>query len=73
VFNDGERTIARYIRDRRLDAIALELRTAARRAELSELAAHHGYRGHEAMSRAFRERFGVSPTEYRAREYRALG
>ncbi len=65
VFNDDERTLARYIRDRRLDAIALALRSTADRTGLSELAARNGYGSQEAMSRAFRERFGMAPTEYR--------
>ncbi len=65
VFNDEERTLARYIRDRRLDAIALALRSTTDRTGLSELAARNGYGSHEAMSRAFRERFGMAPTEYR--------
>lgn len=65
VFNDEERTLARYIRDRRLDAIALALRSTTDRTALSELAARNGYGNPEAMSRAFRERFGMAPTEYR--------
>lgn len=73
VFNDGERTISRFIRERRTEAVAFFLRTSARRLPSAELAANHGFVSTDSMSRAFRDRFGMSPSEYRAGGHRTLG
>lgn len=73
VFNDGERTIARFVRDRRIEAVAFRLRTDTERVPLPVLAAEHGFSSSDAMSRAFRERYGMGPGEYRAGGHRSFG
>lgn len=73
VFNDGDRTIGRYIRDRRTEAVAFALRTSTARTPLPELAAQHGFVSVETMSRAFQHRYGMSITEYRAGGHRTFG
>ena len=72
VFNDDQRTISRYIRDRRINAIALALRTRRGRVRLADLADQCGFTSAEAMARAFRERVGMSPSEYRASGHRTF-
>lgn len=64
-FAAREVTVARQLRDRRLDLVAEAVRTAERRPSSASLAARFGYTGPEALSRAFRQRFGRSIAEYR--------
>lgn len=52
-----------YVRYRRL-AVALK-RVRDTRDGLLEIALDHGFSSHEAFSRAFREAYGISPSEYR--------
>lgn len=52
-----------YVRYRRL-AFALK-RVRDTRDGLLEIALDHGFSSHEAFSRAFREAYGISPSEYR--------
>jgi AraC-like DNA-binding protein len=73
VFNSGERTIARYIRDRRLEAVAFSLRTSTDQLPLTDLTSHYGFASVAMMRRAFRDRFGMSPGEYRAGGHRTSG
>lgn len=73
VFNVGERTIGRHIRDRRIARIALTLRTSPSTPGLSDLATRFAFSSTEAMSRAFRSQIGMSPSEYRASSHRSLG
>lgn len=54
-----------YVRARRLSVAAKAL--AAGAPDILELALEAGYGSHEAFTRAFRERFGRSPTEVRER------
>jgi AraC-like DNA-binding protein len=60
-------------RTRRTDEVAFSLHTSARRLPSADLAPNHGTAGTEAMIRAFRDRFGTSPSEYRAGGHRTLG
>src|SRR5262245_32825920 len=52
-----------YVRRLRLESAAQVLRSTGR--NVVEVALGAGYGSHEAFSRAFRQRFGVSPSEYR--------
>lgn len=73
VFNEGDRTIGRSIRERRTEALAFTLRTTTQHPSASELAAQHGFSSAESMGRAFKERYGVSPNTYRSTRHRPLG
>jgi AraC-like DNA-binding protein len=73
VFNNGERTISRYIRDRRIFQIGTLLRTQPEDVDLPTLATRFGFPSTEEMSRVFRLMTGMSPTEYRAGGHRSLG
>ncbi|MGT2424790.1 helix-turn-helix domain-containing protein [Amnibacterium kyonggiense] len=73
VFNDGARTIGRHIRERRLARIALTLRTSSDPVDLSGLAVQYDFSSTHAMSRAFREQYGMAPTAYRADGHRSFG
>jgi AraC family transcriptional regulator len=53
-----------YVRRLRLEAAAVELKTTDR--PVTQIAFAAGYQAHEAFSRAFRQMFGVSPTQFRA-------
>lgn len=59
-------TVARHLRDRRLDLIAEAVLTAARRPSSASLAVRFGYPGPDQLTRAFRQRFGSSIVEYRS-------
>lgn len=52
-----------YVERLRLEWAALQLRI--RHVKVLDLALECGYRNHETFSRAFRERFGASPRDYR--------
>lgn len=73
VFNEGDRTIGKFILHRRIEAVAFTLRTSDEREPLADLAERHGFSSAGAMSRAFRDRYGRNPTEYRAEEHRSAG
>lgn len=73
IFNDGDRTISRYVRERRLARIALALRTSSGPVDLGELATRYDFPSTESMSRGFTERFGMSPTSYRAGGHQTFG
>lgn len=64
-FAGREVTVARHLRDRRLDLVADVVRTSERRPTSASLAARFGYAGPEPLTRAFRQRFGRSIVEYR--------
>jgi AraC-like DNA-binding protein len=68
VFNDGEETVARYILRRRLEECARALQDVARsRHTVTEIAFQHGFNDVSHFGRAFRERYGATPREYRER------
>jgi AraC family transcriptional regulator len=56
--------VSEYVRRLRLESAAVALKTT--RHGILELALAAGYGSHEAFSRAFRQLFGVSPSEFRA-------
>ncbi|NGZ77197.1 AraC family transcriptional regulator [Saccharibacillus sp. VR-M41] len=56
-------TLRDYVRLRRISLAALELRDTEKR--VLDIAVEYGFSSHEAMTRAFRRTFGVTPQEYR--------
>jgi AraC family transcriptional regulator len=58
-------TVTAYVRGRRLTEAARALASGA--VDIIEVAIQAGYGSHEAFTRAFREHFGVTPTEVRSR------
>lgn len=65
-FDDKEVTVSRLLRERRLEQVALVLRTAPSRPTLQHLAARFGFASQDQLARAFRRQFGMSMSEYRA-------
>ena len=65
-FDDRDLTVARHIRERRLERVAAALRAAERRPDLRTLALRHGFADQEQLARAFHRRYGTSMTAYRA-------
>lgn len=59
------RSVMRYVRERRLSEAARQLADGA--PDILQVALDWGYGSHEAFTRAFREHFGVTPEELRAR------
>lgn len=72
-FNDDEQTIARFIRDRRVAAAALELRAGTAPPRIAELAHRSGFRNPDTLSKAFQQRFAMTPSDYRDGGHRHLG
>lgn len=67
LFEADQSSLGRYIWQRRLDRCALRLRDLAwAQASISTIALEHGFNDLSHFSRAFRERFGRSPRDYRA-------
>lgn len=65
-FDDTETTVARHLRERRLEHVAAALRSADRAPHLQGLATRFGFRDQDQLARAFRRRYGMSMTEFRA-------
>jgi AraC family transcriptional regulator len=57
-------TVNEYVRRLRLESAAVALKTTRR--SVLEVALDAGYDTHEAFTRAFRQHFGVTPSQYRA-------
>jgi AraC-like DNA-binding protein len=72
-FNEEDRTVARYIRERRLESVAAVLRTTERVPPIEHLAQRFGFSRADAMQRAFRHHHGMSVTEFHRRGHRDLG
>lgn len=71
LFSAEGRTVAAWIRLRRLERARLALADPALRAvPVHRIAAMWGFTHHSAFTRAFRDAFGVPPSDYR---HRALG
>jgi AraC family transcriptional regulator, positive regulator of tynA and feaB len=66
VFAEHELEVSGYLRDVRLRRAASLLGTAPRGANIGTVALSCGYTDLSAFGKAFRARFGVSPTEWRA-------
>ena len=58
------KAIARYIRERRVDAIAHQLRTEKRWVRVGDLAFRFGFAGRDQLTRAFKQRYGATVNEY---------
>ncbi|MGL4724323.1 MAG: transcriptional regulator FeaR [Scandinavium sp.] len=67
MFADKGLVVAQYIKNRRLDLCAKALRSAADDEKLAGIGFNWGFTDHSHFSTAFRQRFGVSPGEYRKR------
>jgi AraC family transcriptional regulator len=61
--------IATYVRRVRLERAALKLRIGA--VDIMEVALAAGYKTHAAFGKAFRQRYGLSPSEFRQLDCRA--
>ncbi|MDI2132748.1 helix-turn-helix domain-containing protein [Yinghuangia seranimata] len=67
LFEDHEVSVARHVRERRLERIRRDLADPALRGvPVSGVAARWGIGDAARFSRVFRERYGVSPSAYRA-------
>lgn len=67
MFADKGLVVAQYIKNRRLDFCAQALRHAQNDEKLAGIGYNWGFADHSHFSTAFRQRFGVSPGEYRKR------
>ncbi|WP_202301600.1 transcriptional regulator FeaR [Dryocola clanedunensis] len=67
MFADRGLVVAQYIKNRRLDLCAQALRTACATEKLAGIGYSWGFTDHSHFSTAFKQRFGVSPGEYRKR------
>ena len=65
-FDDKEMTVARLLRERRLEEVAAALRVPERQPHLQQLASRFGFGSQDQLARAFRHRYGTSMTEYRS-------
>lgn len=63
-------SLKQYVRRLRLERAAIRLRHTRR--PVTDLAFEVGYETHEAFTRAFRSRFGMSPSQYRSEHPPAL-
>lgn len=66
LFADEETTLGRYVMERRLDQCRLGLARGADHRQIGEIAYAWGFASLSHFSRSFKERFGISPSEYRA-------
>lgn len=67
LFADKGLVVAQYIRHRRLDRCALALRGESDEEKLASIGYSWGFSDHSHFSTAFRQRFGMTPGEYRRR------
>lgn len=67
MFADKGLVVAQYIKNRRLDLCAQVLRSAGDEEKLAGIGYSWGFADHSHFSTAFKQRFGVSPGEYRKR------
>lgn len=66
VFNVDGASVARHIRERRLDVVAAQLRSDRRFPRIGSLAERTGFASRDQLTRAFKARFGVTIAEYAA-------
>ncbi len=66
LFADEETTLGRYVLERRLGQCRLHLARASDHRQIGEIAYAWGFASLSHFSRSFKDRFGLSPTEYRA-------
>jgi AraC family transcriptional activator of tynA and feaB len=67
MFAEKGLVVAQYIKNRRLDLCAQVLRAAGDDEKLAGIGYSWGFTDHSHFSTAFKQRFGVSPGEYRKR------
>lgn len=67
LFADKGLVVAQYIKNRRLDLCAQALHSARDDEKLAGIGYSWGFSDHSHFSTAFKQRFGVSPGEYRKR------
>lgn len=67
LLRDTNTTLGQWIRDTRLQAAMEDLQTAGDRRSIGEIAYARGFPDQAQFSRAFRARFGVTPSEARGR------
>lgn len=73
VFDDGERTLGRALRARRVNAAAQALRSAAPLPNLQQLALDSGFSDRDVLARAFEQHFGMTVRDYHAGGHRNFG
>jgi len=66
VFNVDGASVARHIRERRLDVVAAQLQSDRRFPRIGALAERAGFASRDQLTRAFKARFGVTIAEYAA-------
>ena len=67
LFADKGLVVAQYIKNRRLDLCAQALQSAHDDEKLTGIGYRWGFSDHSHFSTAFKQRFGISPGEYRKR------
>lgn len=67
MFADKGLVVAQYIKNRRLDLCAQVLRGTSDEEKLAGIGYSWGFTDHSHFSTAFKQRFGISPGEYRKR------
>jgi AraC-like DNA-binding protein len=66
LFSDQDETVARYVLRRRLDGCARALQSEAQRGRtVTAIAFDHGFNSPTHFGRVFREKYGMTPREYR--------
>ncbi|WP_252389352.1 helix-turn-helix domain-containing protein, partial [Escherichia coli] len=65
MFADKGLVVAQYIRNRRLDFCADAIRHAADNEKLAGIGFHWGFSDQSHFSTVFKQRFGMTPGEYR--------
>ena len=66
VFNVDGASVARHIRERRLDVVAAQLQSDRRFPRIGALAERTGFASRDQLTRAFKARYGVTIAEYAA-------
>jgi AraC-like DNA-binding protein len=67
VFNVDGASVARHIRERRLDMVAAQLRSDRRFPRIGALAERSGFAARDQLTRAFKARYGMTIAEYAER------
>lgn len=67
VFNVDGASVARHIRERRLDMVAAQLQTDRRFPRIGALAERSGFAARDQLTRAFKARYGMTIAEYAER------
>lgn len=67
IFGERGLVVSQYIRNRRLDMCAESLKSPGEKRKLAELSKAWGFSNSSHFSTAFKERFGMSPLEFKRR------